>query len=62
MRLFALWVAFLLADAANMGRIARRFGSSTAGRIVIRFVQTQILRFLFGRLRTFDHNGVERYG
>lgn len=42
-----------------MGSIACFLGSGVAGRIVLAFVQAQMLWSLLGGLRTADHNGVD---
>ena len=42
-----------------MRLIAATGGSVMARRIVVTFIQAQVLRFFLGGLRTFDHDGVE---
>lgn len=50
---------FLFADRPNMRCAAGSFGSRTAGRFVVAFVQTQVLGRLLALLRTLDHNVIE---
>ena len=46
----------------NVGRIAELGAGCFAGRIIVAFVQAQMLRPLGGRLGPFDDDGVERQG
>lgn len=60
MRFVSLLVFLLFADAANMSHIAALRQNCLAWRIVIAFVQAQVLRFLLCWHRTLHDDGIER--
>ena len=58
MFLLARCVQLLFTDAADMGGVAELRGCRLACRIIVPFVQAQVLRLLFGRLGPLDHDGI----
>src|ERR1051325_4472871 len=62
MGLLALGILFFLADTPNVGSIPALARHGSARLVVKGFVQTQMLRLVLGRLRAFDHYGIEGIG
>ena len=54
----ACCIKLFFAEAPNMGHVAELGARCFARRIVIVFVQAQMLRFLFRQLGPLDHDGI----
>src|SRR5437588_10453285 len=54
---FLMLIKFLFADSSHVARVAMLLDRRLAGRMVVSFIQTQVLRLGFARLRSLDDNG-----
>ena len=62
MLLFSLLIEFLLADAPNVRHITKRSDSGFARRVIVTFVQTQVLRLLLGRFGPLHDDSIQCEG
>jgi len=62
MPLLPIGIGFLLTDTANVRDVALLDTRCMTGRVVVGFVQTQMLGSLLARLGTLEHNGLQDEG